>query len=167
MTYGYGRGFGFRGASPAWPYVGRGRGGLPRCRYPGLLEVEPYGSALNRETELGLLKDQADVMKRQLGDIEKRIKELEQTLERQQKSEPYYQYIIQNTLHGALILQNDRLKFVNQAAADLLGYSVEELLSFDLQKLLQIYPPEDRETVLKNIQAQATASLAIFIDCSP
>jgi hypothetical protein len=27
----YGRGFGFRGWSPPWPYVGRGRGGLPRC----------------------------------------------------------------------------------------------------------------------------------------
>jgi len=27
---GGGRGFGFRGYSPPWPYVGRGRGGLPR-----------------------------------------------------------------------------------------------------------------------------------------
>jgi len=26
-----GRGFGFRGTSPPWPYIGRGRGGLPRC----------------------------------------------------------------------------------------------------------------------------------------
>ena len=33
MPYGYGRGFGFRGSSPPWPYVGRGRGGLPRCWY--------------------------------------------------------------------------------------------------------------------------------------
>ena len=31
--YGRGRGFGFRGMSPPWPYVGRGRGGLPRCGY--------------------------------------------------------------------------------------------------------------------------------------
>ena len=28
-----GMGFGFRGSSPPWPYVGRGRGGLPRCGY--------------------------------------------------------------------------------------------------------------------------------------
>lgn len=28
-----GWGFGFRGASPPWPYVGLGRGGLPRCWY--------------------------------------------------------------------------------------------------------------------------------------
>lgn len=31
--YGGGRGFGFRGSSPPWPYVGVGRGGLPRCWY--------------------------------------------------------------------------------------------------------------------------------------
>ena len=35
MGYGFGggMGFGFRGSSPPWPYVGRGRGGLPRCGY--------------------------------------------------------------------------------------------------------------------------------------
>jgi hypothetical protein len=40
MANGYGRGFGrggwgfgFRGNSPPWPYVGIGRGGLPRCGY--------------------------------------------------------------------------------------------------------------------------------------
>ena len=30
---GGGMGFGFRGSSPPWPYVGIGRGGLPRCGY--------------------------------------------------------------------------------------------------------------------------------------
>ena len=40
MPNGYGRrfvrrgwGFGFRGSSPSWPFVGIGRGGLPRCGY--------------------------------------------------------------------------------------------------------------------------------------
>ena len=92
MAYGFGRGlggrggagFGFRGSSPPWPYVGRGRGGLPRCRYPGLSGAAvpyaapaPYWPAPSREEELGVLKDQADVMKRELEDIERRIRELE------------------------------------------------------------------------------------------
>ena len=83
MQYGYGRGFGFRGVSPSWPYVGRGRGGLPRCWHPGLWgganypTPVPYWPAPTHEEELGFLKDQADVMKRQLDDIESRIKELE------------------------------------------------------------------------------------------
>ena len=83
MPYGYGGGFGFRGASPPWPYIGRGRGGLPRCGYPGLwggasyVAPTPYGPAPTGEGELGFLKNQADVMKRQLEDIERRIQELE------------------------------------------------------------------------------------------
>ena len=82
MMYGYGRGFGFRGASPSWPYVGRGRGGLPRCWHPGLLggasytPPAPYWPAPVREEELGFLNEQADVMKSQLEDIERRIQEM-------------------------------------------------------------------------------------------
>ncbi len=53
----FGRGFGFRGWSPPWPYVGVGRGGLPRCwafggygyfggapiNYPYWFTPYPYG----------------------------------------------------------------------------------------------------------------------------
>ena len=69
MMHGYGRGFGFRGASPSWPYVGRGRGGLPRCWHLGLLEAgrysrsAPYWPTPARGEELGYLKNQADVMR--------------------------------------------------------------------------------------------------------
>jgi len=86
MQYGYGRGFGFRGSSPPWPYVGRGRGGLPRCWHPGLLGgttayaaggATPYWPAPNREDELGFLKEQSNVMKHEMEEIERRIQELE------------------------------------------------------------------------------------------
>jgi hypothetical protein len=83
MAYGYGRGFGFRGASPAWPYVGRGRGGLPRCWHPGVWggaafpTTAPYWPTPTGGDELGFLKEQADAMKQQLEDIESRIRELE------------------------------------------------------------------------------------------
>ena len=85
---GYGRGFGFRGAAPAWPYIGRGRGGLPRCWYPGLSTgfdpytaswMSPGWSMPSGEEELGILRQQADDMKAQLEDIEQRIRELENT----------------------------------------------------------------------------------------
>jgi len=38
----FGRGFGFRGWSPPWPYVGLGRGGLPRCWAYGPFWGTPY-----------------------------------------------------------------------------------------------------------------------------
>ncbi len=73
-----GMGFGFRGSSPPWPYVGRGRGGLPRCGYfLGGTAGAPTVSQMSREQELALLADQAQDIKQQLDQIESRIGELE------------------------------------------------------------------------------------------
>jgi len=100
-----GRGFGFRGSSPPWPYVGLGRGGLPRCGYflgsvppAGQAPYPYYGGAwttpyyggptaapgaapfapqMTREQELDFLKSQAQAVKGQLEEIEDRIGELE------------------------------------------------------------------------------------------
>ena len=79
-----GMGFGFRGSSPPWPYVGLGRGGLPRCWYPGAVMAPPYAPGpapyppqMPREQELDFLKEEANAIRRQLEEIEARIKELE------------------------------------------------------------------------------------------
>ena len=89
MPYGFGRGFGFRGGSPPWPYVGRGRGGLPRCAYPGAAVAPPYygwdpyygagpyAPPVSREDELAALRDEASVIKDHLEAIESRIRSLE------------------------------------------------------------------------------------------
>ena len=94
---GGGRGFGFRGTFPPWPYVGRGRGGLPRCGYflsgagtPEPLPYEPsfYGQPatpgytpftpqMTREEELDYLRDQAEAIREQLEQIESRMQDLE------------------------------------------------------------------------------------------
>jgi hypothetical protein len=95
-----GMGFGFRGSSPPWPYVGRGRGGLPRCGYflsgAGVPAAWPYQQPYypyyagepyaygyapstpqtTKEQELGFLREQAEVIKGQLDQIEARIREL-------------------------------------------------------------------------------------------
>jgi hypothetical protein len=87
--YGYGRGFGFRGSSPPWPYVGRGRGGLPRCYYPGAAwgtpnfggayfpGSTPYPAPMSREQETGFLREEANAIKARLEEIETLIKELD------------------------------------------------------------------------------------------
>ena len=96
---GGGFGFGFRGASPPWPYVGIGRGGLPRCGYflgsagtnpspwpyqPTFYGQEPTDSGyttftpqMTKEEELGYLRDQAELVKEQLEQIESRMRDLE------------------------------------------------------------------------------------------
>lgn len=99
--FGYrgGWGFGFRGSSPPWPYVGLGRGGLPRCGYftgptgaPGYAPypqaawgmpyaatqgTTPFATQMTREQELDFLRNEAEAVSENLGQIEARISELE------------------------------------------------------------------------------------------
>jgi hypothetical protein len=90
-------GFGFRGASPPWPYVGIGRGGLPRCGYffsgagaslpwpyqhpfysqPAAPGYTPFTPQMTKEEELDYLKNQAEAIKGQLEQIETRMHDLE------------------------------------------------------------------------------------------
>ena len=92
MVYGFGRGFGrrggvgfgFRGSSPPWPYFGRGRGGLPRCWYPGVAmasfypPVPPaYVPQMPQEQEIDWLENQAEAIKAELNQVEARIQDLE------------------------------------------------------------------------------------------
>ena len=83
----YGRGFGmgggFRGSYAAWPYIGRGRGGLPRCGY--FFNSPAYNAPVNayefpaaKGSELNALKNAAGALKGRLEQIQARISELEQ-----------------------------------------------------------------------------------------
>jgi hypothetical protein len=78
-----GRGIGFRGCSPPYPYVGRGRGGMPRCQYPGAFfpirdTTWPiYRYQIPQEQELDVLKKQAQDIKKELEIVESRIHDLE------------------------------------------------------------------------------------------
>jgi hypothetical protein len=90
-----GMGFGFRGDSPPWPYVGMGRGGLPRCGYflsgaggapLGWEYQQPEytfdaGTSpipqVTPEQELDFLRQQAEAVSEQLEQIETRMRDLE------------------------------------------------------------------------------------------
>ena len=96
--FGGGMGFGFRGASPPWPYVGTGRGGLPRCGYfligagasatlpyqppfcgrePATPGYEPFTPQMIRGEEFDYLTNQTEAVKRQLDQIEPRMRDPE------------------------------------------------------------------------------------------
>jgi hypothetical protein len=78
-----GRGIGFRGCSPPYPYLGRGRGGLPRCQYPeSFLSARDtpwltYRAQRPQEQELDVLKKQSQEIKKELETVESRIRDLE------------------------------------------------------------------------------------------
>ena len=89
----YGRGFGtgrgmgggFRGSYAAWPYIGRGRGGLPRCgcSFAGPAYARPdynydlYSAGNNPElmqAAAANLKDRLAYLKARITDLEQQVK---------------------------------------------------------------------------------------------
>ncbi|MFC2062490.1 DUF5320 family protein [Chloroflexota bacterium] len=81
---GGGWGFGFRGASPPWPHVGLGRGGLSRCGYflsntvsSPSWPYQPPTPQMTKEEELAYLRNQAEGIKEQLDQIDLSIRNLE------------------------------------------------------------------------------------------
>ncbi|MEN3185268.1 MAG: rRNA methyltransferase [Atribacterota bacterium] len=74
--FGCGR-FGFRGATLPWPYVGRDKGGFPRCAYPGLWEAPSWWYPISAGGELDFLRKRAEAIRQELSHIEERIRELE------------------------------------------------------------------------------------------
>lgn len=74
-----GQGFAFHGSSPPWPYVGRGRGGKPRCAYYTSDSAVPANTATAEpgEQELQGLRQQSESLADQLEQIKARIDKLE------------------------------------------------------------------------------------------
>ncbi len=66
--------------------------------------------------------------------------------------EEAYQTLVERSLQGLVIVQDFRIVFVNNAFAEILGYTVEELLSLSAEQALAIIHPEDRALVWRNLQ---------------
>jgi hypothetical protein len=83
MSIGFGRGSRFRGCSPAGSYVGRGRGGLPRCMaYNNQYFIDVTEQQfMHPKYEISFLRNQAQALKQQLEVIESRIRDLEKVKE--------------------------------------------------------------------------------------
>lgn len=67
------------------------------------------------------------------------------------QSEQKYRTLIDSMQDGVFLVQNEKLDFVNEAFAELLGYDVEELLDMNISKIIA---PEDVDRVMKNYRSR-------------
>lgn len=77
---------------------------------------------------------------------ESRQKKTEDTLK---KSEEKYRLLVENIQDGVFIIQDAKIKFSNEAFARMIGYTSEEVVGMDIQKLIA---PEDLELVMDRYQ---------------
>ncbi len=106
-----------------------GRKGFGRYRLHPLLDSEGNLTAI-----LGVFDDITD------------RKMMEDAL---RESEENYRNLAENSLQGISIIQDRRYVYVNQAFADIVGRSCEEILSMDPDTAWQIIHPDDREYLLE------------------
>lgn len=64
----------------------------------------------------------------------------------------FYRKLVEHSLQGIVIFQNNGIVFANKTMEDISGYSVDELLSFSPDQVRDFIHPEDREQVWKRMR---------------
>jgi diguanylate cyclase (GGDEF)-like protein/PAS domain S-box-containing protein len=67
-------------------------------------------------------------------------------------SEEKYRALVQHSLQGIVIFQDQRIVYVNKAFTEITGYPSEELLSFPPEQIKKLVHPEDQNTVWGRMQ---------------
>ena len=75
-------------------------------------------------------------------ELEKKIEEANQVSLALRVSEEKHRLLIEKMQDGVFLIKNDRVIFANQALADMVGYTIEELLEANLEELIS---PQDRD----------------------
>ncbi len=66
------------------------------------------------------------------------------------ESEEKYRMLTEQSLLGTLILANGRIIFANKGMSNILGFSIAELLAWNLNTINQHIHPEDRQMIIEN-----------------
>ena len=101
------------------------------------------GSTVWTETRVSFLRDAAGQITGYLG-VTRDISDRKRAENALRESEAKYSALVENAKDGVVIVQDGKLKYANAYAAELLGYSIDELLDTDS---LNLIAPESRHLV--------------------
>ncbi len=66
--------------------------------------------------------------------------------------EGVYRLLFEQSAHGMVLRQGEKIVLVNQSFADMVGYTIDELLNFSLEDALNLIHAEDRDAVAKRFR---------------
>ncbi|MEO8607059.1 MAG: ATP-binding protein [Chloroflexota bacterium] len=72
------------------------------------------------------------------------------------QAEEAYRTLVETSVQGLVIFQENRVVFANAAEAALTGYSIEDILAMTPQQNLELAHPEDREFVARRLQDRSS-----------
>ena len=76
------------------------------------------------------------------------ITERKKAEQKLKESEEKYRILVEQSLQGIIVIQDVKIMFANPAMVEILGYSVEELLSLSTRDAIKLIHPDDRTFVL-------------------
>ncbi|MEW6357844.1 MAG: PAS domain S-box protein [Planctomycetota bacterium] len=77
-----------------------------------------------------------------------RTRSLRQEMSERARAEEAYRTLVDQSLHGIVVVQEGRIVFANPAFAEISGYTVEELLAMSVEQAENLKHPGDRAMVL-------------------
>jgi len=81
--------------------------------------------------------------------VARKITKVENLEEKLNVTEEVFRTVAEQWLMGICIIQENRVKYLNQQLADLLGYTTEEILSWQPGEFFKTIHPDDRQMVLE------------------
>jgi len=89
-------------------------------------------------------------------ELEKKVQERTKEL---RESEQKFRTIAESSLMGIAIIQDNKIKYVNQLSTNLTGYTVDETKDLSPTKVFEFIHPEDRNWVVEQLRKKQSGSL--------
>ena len=89
-------------------------------------------------------------------ELEKKVQERTKELK---ESEEKFRTIAESSLMGIAIIQDNKIKYVNQLSTSLTGYTVDETKDLSPAKVFEFIHPEDRNWVVEQLRKKQSGSL--------
>jgi len=84
------------------------------------------------------------------------VTEMVKVEERIKESEEQFRTITEQSLMGISIIQDEKIKYVNKTLADILGYSIKELLSWEPGVFFKTIYPDDKQKIIEYATKMST-----------
>ncbi|MEI6174500.1 MAG: response regulator [Bacteroidota bacterium] len=122
--------------------------------YERSFKIKPFGYLL-KPIDMEQTKMTVEIASYQRNlEIENNLyqKDLEALLEKRSQENKelisIYQSIVDNSLLGLAIMQDERFVFANKRSAEIFGYSQEEFNTFSIHNIVGFLHPEDKEKII-------------------
>ncbi len=92
-------------------------------------------------------------------ELNQSYKELTRQIAERKQVEEAHRVLVEHALYGLLIIQHDRVVFVNQALCDITGYAMKTWAAIDIQGLMTMVHAEDRDETAHQLSGFMTAEV--------